>query len=98
MNDLISRQAAIDAIHEAWMDGAYYTETMNALKELPSAQRKGKWLEKEVISVYENEFQLQSCKCSECDRYETSPYIYYFSEPNFCSYCGADMRGEQDES
>ena len=38
MDDLISRQAAIDAVHEAWMDGAYYTKTMNALKNLPSAQ------------------------------------------------------------
>lgn len=37
MADLIDRQAAIYAMSIAWLNGAYYTETMNALKELPSA-------------------------------------------------------------
>ena len=67
-----------------------------AIEKLPSAQRKGKWLEKKVIPVYENGFSLQSCKCSECDRYDTRPYMYYFSEPNFCSYCGAGMKGGEE--
>lgn len=38
-DDLISRQAAIDGIHDAWINGAYYTETINTLKRLPSAQQ-----------------------------------------------------------
>lgn len=40
MDDYISRQAAIDAVHNAWINGAYYTETINALKRLPSAQEQ----------------------------------------------------------
>ena len=100
--DLISRQDAVDALYKMLHDcfGADDEEldaVITTLNELPSAQRKGKWLEKKVIPVYENGFPLQSCKCSECDRYDTRPYMYYFSEPNFCSYCGVEMmKGESD--
>ena len=68
---------------------------------LPSAQperKKGKWTERH--HAYSDEEQpieeWQSCKCSECGRYDTRPYLYYFSEPRFCSWCGAEMEGEQD--
>lgn len=127
-NDLISRQAAIDAPKrftkdcnpEHFVGHSNFIEYMGtvgirsfgnwqyangfnmgltaaevAIKKLPPAQqerKKGKWLEKKVVPVYENGFPLQSCKCSECGRYDTRPYMYYFSEPNFCSYCSADMR------
>ena len=68
---------------------------------LPSAEpvrMKGKWIEKEV---HENPKaagieEWQSCKCSVCGRYDTKPYIYFFDEPHYCSWCGADMRGEED--
>lgn len=100
MDDLISRQAVLSLAKDVTLEGGAKHRCVDATEIclLPSAQRKGKWLEKEVISVYENGFQLQSCKCSECGRYDTSPYVYYFSEPNFCSYCGADIRGEQNET
>lgn len=66
----------------------------------PHPQRmRGRWTEKH--HAYSDEESVieewQSCRCSECGRYDTRPYMYYFSEPNYCSYCGADMRGEQDE-
>ena len=59
-------------------------------------RKKGKWTEKHhAYSDEENPIEeWQSCKCSECGRYDTRPYLYYFSEPNYCSYCGADMRTE----
>lgn len=67
------------------------------LKQLPSAERKtGKWLEKEVIYTTEDGFALQSCKCSVCERYDTRPYMYYFSEPHYCSWCGAKMEGSEE--
>ena len=55
---------------------------------------KGEWLEKEVHEkgVCEDIEEWQSAKCSVCGRYHTTPYMYYFSDYNFCPNCGADMR------
>ena len=59
---------------------------------------RGRWTEKH--HAYSDEESVieewQSCRCSECGRYDTRPYMYYFDEPNYCSYCGADMRKERD--
>ena len=60
-------------------------------------RKKGKWLQKEVADV-EGFEEVQVAKCSVCDRYLTTPYIYHFSDYNFCPFCGADMRGEEDEA
>ena len=80
---------------------ALYVDLKLLVERLPSAQperKRGKWTEKH--HAYSDEESVieewQSCRCSECGRYDTRPYMYYFSEPNYCSYCGADMRGEQD--
>ena len=57
----------------------------------------GKWTEKEVIHKDEAKNiieEWQSCRCSICGHYDTRPYMYYFSEPTFCSWCGAEMREE----
>lgn len=76
--------------------------TGEILEALGEERQKGKWIEKEVIHFDDLEAkdiitEWQSCRCSECGRYDTRPYMYFFSEPNYCSYCGADMRGEKDE-
>lgn len=113
MNDLISRQAAIDRINKQRehlrpdiysrdkIGDAAYRICAELIERLPSAQpnrKKGKWTEKEVMNIEDSRAieEWQSCRCSECGRYSTKPYLYYFDEPNFCSWCGADMRGEQD--
>ena len=57
----------------------------------------GKWTEKEVIYKEEAKEiieEWQSCRCSICGRYDTRPYMYYFDNPNFCSWCGAKMDKE----
>lgn len=105
--DLISRQAAIgNAISGLTreIDGEKWirvSEVRESIKTLPTAQperKKGRWGAKEVADADSTIItQWQSCKCSECGRYDTRPYLYYFDEPKFCSFCGADMRGEQDE-
>ena len=103
-DDSISRQAAIDAARD-WYEGLIcgsFKGLEKRLRALPSAQperKPGKWLEK---TVFENPKaavieEWQSCKCSVCGRYDTRPYSYYFDEPHYCSWCGADMRGEQDD-
>lgn len=110
MNDPISRQAAIDAIDEiesevADGDGFQYEKWRQFFCDLPSADVPdipfGKWLEREVIHAKEAKAiitEWQSCKCSVCGCYDTRPYLYCFNEPRFCSWCGADMRGEDDET
>lgn len=61
-------------------------------------RKRRRWIEKKVArpTNYGCIAEWQSCKCSECGRYDTRPYMYYFDEPNFCSWCGASM--QEDES
>lgn len=103
MDDMISRRAAVDAMCEL-MDHWFGADSKDEKREikmelgkLPSVQPQrmlGKWIEK---TVAENPKaagieEWQSCKCSNCGRYDTRPYMYYFDEPKYCSWCGADMR------
>lgn len=105
-DDLISRKAALDALCDDCsrvqaICPHYPCREYVKIEGLPSAERKrGKWTEKH--HAYSDEEQRieewQSCRCSECGRYDTRPYLYYFSEPRFCSWCGAEMvKGEDEE-
>ena len=108
MNDLISRQAALDALErEQTLDERPITETrwfdlglrkaQEVLSDLPSAEperKTGKWLERRVVH---STVEWQSCKCSVCGRYDTRLYTYSFYEPNFCSRCGAEMKKGEEE-
>ena len=84
MNDLISRQAAIDYINRAIPEWSEDKETaIDCLQNTPPVQperKKGKWIQKENVYgvVY----------CSKCD------YELHTNDTNFCPNCGADMRGE----
>ena len=72
---------------------------LEMLKRQPTIEerKKGKWEEKHHAYADEEKVieEWQSCRCPVCGRYDTRPYMYYFDEPHFCSWCGADMRGEQ---
>lgn len=60
--------------------------------------RRGKWLERGVSENGNAIDQWQSAKCSYCGRYHTTPYMYYFTEYNYCPHCGTKMvKGEDDE-
>ena len=101
MNDLISRQAAIDAADMADYPGLSIEdvdkvtgEVVKALKELPSAQperKKGKWI------YGESEAGNDGYYCSECGNFV--PWIYgeydidFIKEFLFCNKCGSRMRG-----
>ena len=88
MDDLISRQAAIDAIWSATpsdelVQGAIEEE----IWELPSAEpdrKKGKWIKEDRHAA------IYKYCCSECKAYHRAMYDY-------CPSCGADMRGEWDD-
>ena len=101
MNDLISRQAAIDAFDGVKVDEGRCTEydtgyndgidfAVSKLSVLPSAQperKTGRWIPHE-----DEDGEHYGDKCSECGEWYVMPY----GKTNFCPNCGANMRGEKD--
>ena len=91
MNDLISRQAAIDAFWQ--LDIEIRPSAINAitkmLMNLPSAQPKakeGEWIYTSDQSGYIGD---PVEKCSICGvEYEQAPF-------NYCPNCGAEMKGRE---
>ena len=76
-------------------------DVMKYIAEFPTADVRenvrGEW--KERHHAYSDEEapidEWQSARCSVCEKYHTTPYMYYFDDFNFCPNCGADMRGEK---
>lgn len=65
--------------------------TVRTYPIVPSADRpSGEWLECEVSAVDAFD-EWQSARCSVCGKYHTTPYMYYFSNYNYCPSCGAFM-------
>ena len=99
--DCISRQAVIDAI-DKWvkdmgvliaLPADEVTPLFDSIHKLPPVTpqpKVGEWLEKEVISDKVIE-EWQSARCSACDKYHTTPYMYYFDNYKFCPNCGARL-------
>lgn len=95
MDDLISRQAAIEAINcDITIVGKRNAEVVaetialfvDRIKALPPAQperQKGKWI-KNDNGTY---------SCSVCQSWIPEEQHHY---ARYCLYCGADMRGEKD--
>ena len=97
MSDLISRQAAIEAIKEEW-DGCcseypatqIIYDTTEAIERLPIIQpKRGTWID----TGSNEEWYAREYRCSECG--DTM-----LGDANFCPNCGADMRqkGENSEN
>jgi membrane protease subunit (stomatin/prohibitin family) len=96
MDDVISRQAALDELRDAEKHAfnSYYKGLIKAHKiiaGLPPAQperKKGKW-----ICEYDGKFTGGAYwfSCSKCKR--IVPEVRNGGW-NFCPNCGADMRGE----
>ena len=101
MNDLISRQAAIDAIEHRLAEPAYqhtgedWYVGMNCaeseLYELPSAQpeRRGRWIKLDMHA------HLADHKCTACGQECYVPTCMGEPMYTYCPNCGADMREEQ---
>lgn len=76
------------------------TEKIENAPSIDIVPNRGEWEEKETFSVADDDpiiERWQSARCSMCERYHTTPYMYYFNDYNFCPNCGADMR-ERKES
>ena len=57
------------------------------------------WQERQVIPIEESGIDdVQVAKCPFCGRYLTTPYMYYFTEYNFCPWCGAKMKKEEENA
>lgn len=84
LDDLISRQAAINVADAVWSvtGDKNVAKVWDQIKDLPSAQperKKGEW---------SDGYRWQ--RCSLCKQTGKKSW-------NYCPNCGADMRGEQDE-
>ena len=105
MDDLISRQAAINAICEHGTDlerrgitvlsvANHKQATVDLLENLPSAERRGRWIV--VSDGYGNgEATACICECSEC---KDTIWVYKKSDRkwNYCPNCGARMDGGEN--
>ena len=105
MSDLISRQALCDDLREykiypvpissdefevkGYNDGIDLA--ISVIAEFPSAEperKKGEWIYDGIRG------RFPACKCSICGHYENADWAL-LQGANFCSNCGADMRGEK---
>ena len=96
MSDYISRQEAI-AVAEKELSAKYNRREMavgfcgfrNIIENVPAADVRenvrGKW-----IDIWDDFRISTKCKCNRCNKESERPV------GNFCKWCGADMRGEQD--
>ena len=90
MDDLISRQQAIDELVKMLSDCFYADEEVldaveTTLKELPPAEpKRGKW----------NRLDMDTFNCNQCG---TTFVLNQGSEKmHFCPNCGADMRQREE--
>lgn len=102
MSDLISREAAIEAItnYAKFLWNNYYercnladlTGMIDVIEALPTAEKVGKWIiHSEVKNIYGGTY----IECSECgEKY----VVQYIEDEKFCRNCGAKMRGEEDDN
>lgn len=99
MSDLISRQAALDALKVAYWDNdiqsakddpcivdAMTDWAIRQIKALPSAERRGRWLKGDEMADYPRiPYKAWETYCSCCG--EIKEQI----NDNFCGNCGARM-------
>lgn len=104
MDDLISRQAAIEAVHEhlkavgSGNEGyaIAHRHIAELLKIMPSAQKHGKWIgidDYPYIGI--DDYPYESWECDQCGCiYEEMPSW----TPNYCPNCGAYMHDTEKDA
>lgn len=92
MSDLISREAAIEALKraEALTRAFGYHNVIETIRELPTAERVGKW----NWDFADNGWA--DWTCSICG-WKMNTDIHVNLGYNYCPNCGARMEGEEDE-
>lgn len=89
MAEYIEREAAEDAVGEAYLKGL---NPLWKLRDVPAADVApvvhGRWLH----SGCEEYSGLEAVKCSECN-HEAFAIAFYVRDGSYCPFCGAHMRG-----
>lgn len=82
MNDLINRQAAIEACLRYNGVGWVWSQILDEIEKLPSVERHGEWIQKSTggESFY---------TCSRCGF-----IAWEHEDTNYCPNCGARMDGD----
>ena len=88
MSDLISRQAAIDAVETALYGFNIACVAVGALEDLPSAESKrGKWeMKPDPFGFFDDIPVCSECGCTTKMREKTK----------FCPNCGAKMEADHE--
>ena len=103
LNDAMYHEAfETDSEMQKWDSGCWIRYKMfeNAIDEAPTIEpKRGEWIDE--ADKYDASFGIHAYRCSNCNSY-ADEYIgghewYTAGKPNFCPYCGADMR-ERKES
>lgn len=92
MDDLISRQDAIEVVDAVWevTGDKNVAKVWDQIKDLPTVQperKTGRWIDE---GFYADGHGAHAFRCSECGGH----IIEYDADP-FCRWCGADMREEE---
>ena len=79
--------------------GKITLECMDELMGMITDRPQGEWIDE--ADKYDASFGIHDYRCSNCHSY-ADEYIgghewYTASKPNFCPYCGADMRGKGND-
>lgn len=102
MDDLISRQAAIDAVSCGCQEfRGIFARCEKNLNELPTAEKKGKWkidvdCEYAVFDIVGERTWAIKATCSECGF--AMRFIEGRGAFNYCPGCGAKMENKNNES
>ncbi len=60
-------------------------------------QKIGQWLDRDVFdNASDIVEEWQSARCSQCNKYLTTPYMYYFDLYKYCPNCGAKMENNNE--
>lgn len=60
------------------------------------SRQAAKWQKKKVEESTDIDITAwQTAQCSNCKRWHTTPYMYYFYEYNYCPFCGTKMEVEE---
>lgn len=106
MDDLISRQAAIEAIDQYYKNKKYIARSRtilsaicldikNTMNSLPSADRpQGEWILSDLQSQADNDNGNYTYVCTNCNH--TDIHAKTQKVP-YCWWCGARMKGADDE-
>ena len=97
MSDLIERETVLAFVRRCkdrlQGKGLTYEILVDYIESIPSAERKGKWIDAEIPLESGDTMPIQVCNL--CKTFY--PLAYTGGGHRFCPNCGARMKGADDE-